>query len=213
MSSNNILITITGPSLTGKSKLAELLKPYDFESIVTTTTRPPRKGEIDGVHYHFVSVEKFKSMIEEDLFLENAQVGKNFYGVSKPAFEFVLNKGKKCMAVVEPEGARQIAKYCDKHNIQLYQIFVDNPTQILVERFLKRYKNDDLALDTVYATRIIDMLQKEPKNWIEPAYNGVDSYDQVFELFTPENEQEVTHQVLDAINKKLAKKKEKKNKP
>lgn len=203
--SNNILVTITGPSLTGKSKLAQLLNPFGFEEIVSTTTRPPRKGEIEGVNYNFVEIKKFKNLLEAKLMIENVQVGKNFYGVSKPAFDKVINNGKNGVAVVEPEGAKQVAKFCLEHNIQLHQIFVDNPTHVLVDRFLKRYKNDELAQDEVYATRIIDMLQKEPKFWIEPAYNGQDSYDQIFKSFTPENENSVVEQIVISVAQKIKK--------
>jgi guanylate kinase len=211
--SNNILVTITGPSLTGKSKLAQLLNPFGFEEIVSTTTRPPRKGEIEGVHYNFVDVKTFQKMADANLMLEKVQVGKNFYGVSKPAFDHVISKGKNGVAVVEPDGARQIAAYCLGNNIQLHQIFVDNPTHVLVDRFLKRYKNDELAQDEVYATRIIDMLQREPKLWIEPAYNGTDSYDQIFQSFTPENEMSVAEQIVSAVAQKITKKNTSKRKP
>lgn len=203
---NNILVTITGPSLTGKSKLAQLLYPLGFEEVVSTTTRPPRLGEIEGVHYYFTDTTTFKKMVEDELMIEKVQVGKNFYGVSKPAFDKVISKGKNGVAVVEPDGARQVAEYCAKNHIQLHQIFIDNPTHVLVDRFLKRYKNDSLAQDEVYATRIIDMLQKEPKNWIEPAHNGEHYYDQVFSSFNPENELDVVSQIVSNINNKLLKK-------
>lgn len=207
--SDNFLITITGPSLTGKSKLANLLCDSGYEEIVSTTTRPAREGEIEGVQYNFVSVKKFREMMEQDLFLEKVVVGSNYYGVSKPAFEKVVSKGKNCVAVVEPDGAKQIFEYCKKNNIKLHQVFIDNPTHILVDRFLKRYKNDKLAQDEVYATRIIDMLQKEPKNWIEPAHNGSDIYDQVFSSFLIENEHDVVRQIQTAVESKIIKNKSK----
>jgi len=201
-----ILVTITGPSLTGKSKLAQLLKPFGFEELISTTTRPPRQGEINGVHYNFVDVSTFKAMVENNLMIENVQVGKNYYGVSKIAFDNVINKGKNGVIIVEPNGAQQVAKYCKKNNICLHQVFIDNPLNVLVERFLKRYKNDELAKDDVYAIRIIDMLKKEPKDWVEPAYNGTHHYDQIFTTFNPENEKDVVNQIIDAIDKKLTKK-------
>ncbi len=211
--SENILVTITGPSLTGKSKLAQILFPHGFEEVVSTTTRPARKGEVEGVHYYFTDVNTFKGMVDQNLMIEKVQVGKNFYGVSKPAFDHVISKGKNGVAVVEPDGAQQVAEYCLKNNIKLHQVFIDNPTHVLVDRFLKRYKNDDLAQDEVYATRIIDMLQKEPKIWIEPAHNGTHYYDQVFSSFAPENEQSVVEQIVSAVEQKLVKKNTKKIRP
>jgi guanylate kinase len=210
---DNILVTITGPSLTGKSRLAQLLAPLGFEEVVSTTTRPARQGEIEGVHYYFTDTTKFKKMVDEGLMIEKVQVGKNFYGVSKPAFDHVISKGKNGVAVVEPDGAQQVAQYCAKNNIKLHQVFIDNPTHVLVDRFLKRYKNDALAQDEVYATRIIDMLQKEPKAWIEPAHNGNHYYDQVFSSFTPENELSVINQIVLGVEQKMSKKKSTKIKP
>jgi guanylate kinase len=211
--SNNILVTITGPSVTGKSKLAQLLQDYGFEELVSTTTRPPRKGEVDGIHYNFVDVPTFESMLENNLMIEKVQVGKNYYGVSKPAFDKVISKGKNGVAVVEPDGAQQVAAYCAQNNIVLHQVFVDNPTHVLVERFLKRYKEDSLANDETYAIRIIDMLQREPKMWIEPAYNGTHHYDQIFKSFGPENELSVVDELVSAVEQRLSKKNSSKRKP
>lgn len=204
--SNNILVTITGPSLTGKSKLARLLEPFGFEELVSTTTRPKRTGEIDGVHYNFVDVVTFKKMLKDNLMIEHSPVGANFYGVSKPAFESVINKGKNGIAVVEPDGSQEIAKYCNKNNINLHQIFLDNPTQLLMERFLKRFKEDKLADDATYARRAIDMLQVEPSEWIKKAYDGTHHYDQIFSKFSSENENEIISEVLSSIDLKLTKK-------
>lgn len=211
--SNNILVTITGPSVTGKSRLAQLLQVHGFEELVSTTTRPPRKGEIEGVHYNFVDVSNFENMLSQNLMIEKVQVGKNYYGVSKPAFDDVISKGKNGVAVVQPDGAQQVAAYCAQNNIILHQVFVDNPTHVLVERFLKRYKEDSLANDENYATRIIDMLQKEPKNWIEPAYDGRHYYDQIFSSFGPDNEQVVVNNLVSAVDYKLAKNNNSKRKP
>jgi guanylate kinase len=210
---SNILVTVTGPSLTGKSKLAQLLAPYGFEEVVSTTTRPPRQGEVDGVNYHFVDVKTFKEMESQNLMIEKVQVGKNYYGVSKPAFDDVIAKGKNGVAVVEPDGAQQVSAYCQQNGIQLHQVFIDNPTNVLVSRFLQRYKHDQLAQDEVYATRIIDMLQKEPQMWIEPAYNGKHHYHQVFSAFAPENEQEVVGDIVKTVQQKLSKKNSTKRKP
>lgn len=211
--SNNILVTITGPSVTGKSKLAQLLAPMGFEELVSTTTRPPRKGEIDGVHYNFVDVSIFNDMLEKNLMIEKVQVGENCYGVSKPAFDKVISKGKNGVAVVEPDGAQQVAAYCYANNIVLYQVFLDNPTQVLVERFLNRYREDSLAKDSTYARRIIDMLQREPKAWIEPAYDGTHHYDKVFKSFGPENELKVVDELVSGVEQKLLKKNTSKRKP
>ena len=76
---------ISGPSGVGKSTvLNALLKEYpDLYFSVSATTRGPREGEVDGVHYHFIAPEFFHQMIEEDAFLEYAEYVGNFYGTPK----------------------------------------------------------------------------------------------------------------------------------
>ena len=74
---------ISGPSGVGKSTvLKELFQDRDdLYFSVSATTRPPRPGEIDGVHYHFTDVDEFRKMISEDAFLEYAEYVGNFYGI------------------------------------------------------------------------------------------------------------------------------------
>ena len=76
---------ISGPSGVGKSTvLNALLKEYpDLYFSVSATTRGPREGEVDGIHYHFIAPEYFHQMIEEDAFLEYAEYVGNFYGTPK----------------------------------------------------------------------------------------------------------------------------------
>lgn len=197
----NVLVTITGPSLTGKTKLADLLAPYEYEELVSTTTRPPRKGEVDGLNYNFVSIDKFQSLIENKAMIEYVQVGNNYYGISMKAFKDVLGKGKNGVAVIEPEGAKRIREFCEENNIPLHQIFVNNPVDLLYKRLFERYKNDTLANDDEYARRARDMSIVEQEKWVKPALNGTQKYDQIFESFGNDNEQEVVKSVVEAIKK------------
>lgn len=77
-----LLIILSSPSGAGKSTLARKLMDWD-ESLrfsVSATTRAPREGEVDGVHYHFVDEPRFKHMVSEGEMLEHAHVFGNFYG-------------------------------------------------------------------------------------------------------------------------------------
>ena len=88
---SNILVTVTGPSLTGKTTFARLIEPFGYEEIVSTTTRPPREGEVHGKHYHFVTTDEFNSMLKKNLMIEKVQVGNNLYGISKDSIKNKTN--------------------------------------------------------------------------------------------------------------------------
>ena len=114
MSQGNLYI-LSAPSGAGKSSLISALLASDSSTqkmvSVSHTTRAPRPGEVEGVHYYFVSKEEFESLIEQDLFLEYAKVfGGNYYGTSLPAIEENLAKGIDVFLDIDWQGAQQIRK-------------------------------------------------------------------------------------------------------
>lgn len=103
--SGQILI-LSGPSGSGKSTLlSRALKEIDgLVFSISSTTRAPRDGEIDGVHYHFVSEDEFKKGIEAGEFLEWANVHKNFYGTSLIQVKKALGEGKIVVFDIDVQG-------------------------------------------------------------------------------------------------------------
>lgn len=202
---NNKIITITGPSTSGKSTLAELFKKHDFQEVVSTTTRPQRTGEVDGVSYNFVTEDEFKNLIEHEQLVEYAMVGKHYYGVSKKAINSLLNKGENVVIVIEPQGANNVALFCESQNLLCHKVFVNNPIDVLIARLQARYENDKNAKEDVYKDRLWNIAFIEPKQWTEKAYNLEHYYDQIFDSFNSENEQEVLSSILNSINNKLKK--------
>ncbi|MCB0032798.1 MAG: guanylate kinase, partial [Anaerolineales bacterium] len=91
-----LLIVISGPSGVGKDTVVqELLKHTDnFHFVVTATSRPPRKNEVNGVDYWFVSEEEFEEMIAKNELLEYAWVHDNYKGVPKQQIRDALASGK-----------------------------------------------------------------------------------------------------------------------
>ncbi|AXV66326.1 MULTISPECIES: guanylate kinase [Pseudoalteromonas] len=106
------LFILSAPSGAGKSSLISALlnKHSDMKVSVSHTTRSPRPGEENGVHYHFVSVEEFKALIEKNDFFEWAQVFDNYYGTSKQAIETQLAAGIDVFLDIDWQGAQQIRK-------------------------------------------------------------------------------------------------------
>jgi guanylate kinase len=104
---------ISGPSGVGKGTVCARLRtahPEAFYS-VSMTTRPARKGEVDGVHYHFVDVDEFRGLIERGELLEWAVVhGTNYYGTPKAPVESALGQGRCVVLEIDLQGARQVKR-------------------------------------------------------------------------------------------------------
>jgi guanylate kinase len=100
------ILVLSGPSGAGKSslinKVADAIGPYYFS--ISTTTRPMREGEVDGVHYHFVDEASFKRDIEEEHFLEYAVVHGNYYGTSIKPVKEALAEGKLVIFDIDVQG-------------------------------------------------------------------------------------------------------------
>lgn len=134
------LFILSAPSGAGKSTLinALLSQNADMQLSVSHTTRAPRAGEIDGVHYHFVSVETFKALIEADEFLEWAEVFGNYYGTSKRAIADELAKGRDVFLDIDWQGARQIRPLVPS----VLSIFILPPSVVELERRLNHRGQD-----------------------------------------------------------------------
>ena len=104
------IFTVVAPSGAGKTTLVKGLLDIDpsLQLSVSYTTRPPRKGEVDGVSYHFVSVETFKQMIARQEFVEYAEVHGNFYGTSRTWLETAQKNGHNILLEIDWQGAQQV---------------------------------------------------------------------------------------------------------
>lgn len=135
------VFVISGPSGVGKDAVIERMRERhpDFHYVVTATTRPRRPGEIDGVHYFFMTEEQFKSQLEKDEFLEAAQVYGNWYGVPKDRIRAALQAGKSVVAKVDVQGAATIRETIPESVL----IFLVPPSMSELLLRLKSRKTDD----------------------------------------------------------------------
>lgn len=130
-----LIIVISAPSGAGKTTLCKrLLQALPFLTYsVSFTTRQPRKNEIEGIDYYFVSTEEFKKMIERKEFVEWTEVHGEFYGTSSTFLNKIIEAGKDAILEVNVEGGTNIKK----HYSQATLIFVLPPSWEELEKRLK----------------------------------------------------------------------------
>lgn len=137
---NGCLFTVVAPSGAGKSSLiAALLERNDgLDLSVSFTTRPPRAGEVDGREYHFVTREKFETLIAADEFLEHAEVYGNLYGTSRNWIESRRSAGADVLLEIDWQGARSVKRIFPN---MVYIYILPPSIEELQRRLIKRGKD------------------------------------------------------------------------
>lgn len=174
------IVTVTGYTCSGKSTLEKALNAKGFKSIISTTTRQPRAGEVDGVHYRFVSKDYFLDSLIGEEFIEHVDFDSNYYGVHK---DDVPANAENIVIVCEPVGAAQIRRYF-KDSINLVcSVFINCSKELAITRLLKR----DGMSDEAKAKRLLTMMDVEFKwknqtlgYWLLPA--NVSTEEQVYTI-------------------------------
>ena len=138
----NIMIILSSPSGVGKTTLTKKIqqKYQSFKVSVSHTTRSPRSNEVDGVDYHFVSHEKFKTLIDQNKFYEYAKIFENYYGTLKKNVDDAI-KTNDILFDIDWQGTKQLSKFKNLNLIKLYLI-TDNKDE-LKQRLIKRNQNTE----------------------------------------------------------------------
>ncbi|MCD6257945.1 guanylate kinase [Candidatus Aerophobetes bacterium] len=136
-----LIVVISAPAGAGKTTLCKRLLQISssFISSVSFTTRPPRKNEIEGVDYYFVSREEFEKLIEKETFLEWAQVHGHLYGTSADFLKKNIEAGKDVVLEVDVKGGKKIK---EKYPNSIL-IFILPPSWEELERRLKGRATED----------------------------------------------------------------------
>lgn len=135
MPERGMLIVLSGPSGSGKGTIIKRLLQDREDTVlsVSVTTRAPRPGEEEGVHYFFRTREAFEQMIREDALLEWAQYSGNYYGTPESSIRHWLAQGKNVLLEIEVQGAEQVMD----HRADLVSIFITIPSMQELERRLR----------------------------------------------------------------------------
>lgn len=134
MSKKGLLIIVSGPAGSGKGTVvARVREKAPFEFSVSATTRAPRPGEIDGVHYHFIDKAAFEEKIAAGDMLEHAEYVGNYYGTPKAPVKQTLAEGKDIILDIEVQGALQVKEKMP----DAVMIFILPPDAVTLEARLR----------------------------------------------------------------------------
>lgn len=163
--SQGVLFIVSAPSGAGKTSLVKALLKADpvIRLSVSYTTRAPRPGETDGRDYHFVSHERFQTMLAEGEFLEFAEVYGNFYGTSKGSIARDLAAGRDILLEIDWQGAKQVRQ----HFPSSVSVFILPPSfNALRTRLAGRGQDSDEVIERRLAAAAHDVAHADAFNYI-----------------------------------------------
>ena len=161
-----LMLVLSSPSGAGKSTLSRLLLEAEGGSVimsVSTTTREPRSGEVEGEDYNFVDIAHFERMVEDDALLEHARVFDNYYGTPAGPVEGALRTGRDVLFDIDWQGTQQLAQ---KAREDLVRIFILPPSKGELERRLRARGQDSEEI----VTKRMSKADQEISHWAEYDY-------------------------------------------
>ena len=176
------MIILSSPSGAGKTTLVKKIsKEKNYKISISHTTREPRSNEIDGVDYFFVKQENFETLIQENAFLEHANVFKNMYGSTKEQVFKNLKNGFNVLFDIDWQGAQQIKK--QTLDYKLISFFILPPSkEILLERLVTRGETNNEIIQMRMKQFDKDVLHWEEYDYVvinqdlDKCYNEIIGY-------------------------------------
>ncbi len=158
-----VLLVLAGPAGSGKSTLCERMVAEEpgFSRVVTATTREPRPGEQDGVHYHFLSPSEFDRRVADGSFLEWAWVhGRNRYGTLASAVMTPLAAGRSLIINVDVQGVENFRGAATRDPLLarcMGTVFIDVPLETLRARMVARGQDSPAEIEHRLRTAEVEL--------------------------------------------------------
>ena len=198
-----MMFILSSPSGAGKTTLTKKIAENNsnFKISISFTTRKARPNEINGKDYHFVTTEKFNSLVKENNFFEYANIFDNYYGTHKKTVLELLSKGKDVLFDIDWQGTQQLKKISD---LSVVTIFILPPNiHVLKERLLNRHKGQEKLIQ-----KRMNKFNEEVSHWNEYNYVVVNDdlnkcYENILNIITSEKKGIAQNQNLNEIKKKV----------
>ena len=199
----NLVIVISGPSGSGKSTVINALCETDETLIesVSATTRPPRRGEADGVDYHFLSKPAFEKYVQQNRFLEWAEYGGNFYGTLKSEIVAAREREKDVILEIEVKGALQIQAQDLSPARSLFIFIIPSSFATLEERLRRRKTESETERNKRLAIAKSEILEIEHFNyWISNPENAPQHAVQQIQAIIAAERSRIDDKLIETIN-------------
>ena len=165
------LITLTAPTCSGKSYLLDALTKDWCSRIVSTTTRPARHGECEGVDYHFISVEESRRLEAAGDFFELIEFNGTRYGVTNHEMQQKMAGGPPPVVILEPQGLDIYQAECAKRGWSVFKVFVSTTESVRIDRLNQRTTGElrgggDIEKQVKAHTQRLLSITGDERHWI-----------------------------------------------
>ena len=170
-SSLGVALFVSGPSGAGKTTVCDKLlkEKKELHFSISCTTRQPREGEVDGEDYYFITPEEFKTKVENDEFIEYAEVHDNYYGTLKTEVTDRVSKGQDVLIDIDVQGMKQIKEAMQSDELLdkcSTFVFIAPPSYTELENRLRKRNTET---ESTISKRLLNA-RKELKAWDKYTY-------------------------------------------
>jgi guanylate kinase len=189
---SGLLLVISGPAGSGKTTLCDrMLAAFPgIRRIVTATTRAPREGEVDGVDYHFLSMEAFEQGIRDGAFFEHALVHGRRYGTLMRAITEPMDSGFDLLLNIDVQGAasvRQLALANPLLRERFASIFIRPASlEVIRERLMFRSTDGNQEIERRIASAEVELKQADQFDYILPTRSRDEDFDAISSIYRAE---------------------------